>query len=315
MGQALGCYQVDQSNVAIKEQFGKFTDVLEPGCHCLPWCLGYQIAGGLLLRVQQLDVKYETKTKDNVFVNVVASVQYRVVADKASEAFYKLTNVRVQKAVDPEVAALLDDSDVSRFGSDVEDLEEGFIVQANLCEDKEDDEEKAHKSNGNNKHVLQVPAYATLAGDCGPLDGSSNGVTDVHCVVEKPRVRRLIDEQFDLLERQEYGIDDDNSDYDDYYGDYEENYRAEDESLAKKLNLSLSNHVMDNQELDGGGKYNVPAEGGEQEKNGEYRQMLVQAIHTCAIKFPEVASTVVHLLMDFVGDTNVASAMDVVICM
>jgi regulator of protease activity HflC (stomatin/prohibitin superfamily) len=63
MGQALGCYQVDQSNVAIKEQFGKFVDVLEPGCHCLPWCLGYQIAGGLSLRVQQLDVKCETKTK------------------------------------------------------------------------------------------------------------------------------------------------------------------------------------------------------------------------------------------------------------
>ncbi|KAK2365798.1 Protein hir2 [Trifolium repens] len=96
MGQALGCYQVDQSNVAIKEQFGKFVDVLEPGCHCLPWCLGYQIAGGLSLRVQQLDVKCETKTKDNVFVNVVASVQYRAVADKANDAFYRLTNTREQ---------------------------------------------------------------------------------------------------------------------------------------------------------------------------------------------------------------------------
>ncbi|CAL5361034.1 unnamed protein product [Camellia sinensis] len=51
----------------------------------------------------------------------------------------------------------------------------------------------------------------------------------------------------------------------------------------------------------------------DQEKNGEYRQMLVQAIHSCAIKFPEVASTVVHLLMDFLGDSNVASAIDVVV--
>ncbi|XP_015938020.1 coatomer subunit beta-1 [Arachis duranensis] len=57
----------------------------------------------------------------------------------------------------------------------------------------------------------------------------------------------------------------------------------------------------------------VKTQNGEQEKNGEYRQMLVQAIHSCAVKFPEVASTVVHLLMDFLGDTNVASAMDVVI--
>ncbi|EPS61596.1 hypothetical protein M569_13199, partial [Genlisea aurea] len=57
----------------------------------------------------------------------------------------------------------------------------------------------------------------------------------------------------------------------------------------------------------------VKTQSGELEKNGEYRQMLIQAIHSCAIKYPEVASTVVHLLMDFLGDSNVASAMDVII--
>ena len=51
----------------------------------------------------------------------------------------------------------------------------------------------------------------------------------------------------------------------------------------------------------------------EHEKNGEYRQMLVQAIHSCAIKFPEVASTELHLLMDFLGNSNVASAIDMVV--
>ncbi|XP_078430525.1 coatomer subunit beta-1-like [Wolffia australiana] len=57
----------------------------------------------------------------------------------------------------------------------------------------------------------------------------------------------------------------------------------------------------------------VKTQSGELEKNGEYRQMLVQAIHSCAIKFPEVAGSVVHLLMDYLGDSNVASAMDVVV--
>ncbi|KAL3650116.1 hypothetical protein CASFOL_006519 [Castilleja foliolosa] len=57
----------------------------------------------------------------------------------------------------------------------------------------------------------------------------------------------------------------------------------------------------------------VKTQSGELEKNGEYRQMLIQAIHSCAIKFPEVASTVVHLLMDFLGDNNVASAVDVIV--
>ncbi|KAJ3709376.1 hypothetical protein LUZ61_013081 [Rhynchospora tenuis] len=96
MGQALCCVQVDQSYVAIKESFGKFEEVLNPGCHFLPWVVGKQIAGYLSLRVQQLDVRCETKTKDNVFVTVVASVQYRALADKAEDAFYKLSNTRDQ---------------------------------------------------------------------------------------------------------------------------------------------------------------------------------------------------------------------------
>nr|GEU38690.1 coatomer subunit beta-1 [Tanacetum cinerariifolium] len=57
----------------------------------------------------------------------------------------------------------------------------------------------------------------------------------------------------------------------------------------------------------------VKTQSGELEKDGEYRQMLIQAIHSCAVKFPEVAGTVVHMLMDFLGDSNVASAMDVIV--
>uniref|UniRef100_A0ACD5XX29 Uncharacterized protein n=1 Tax=Avena sativa TaxID=4498 RepID=A0ACD5XX29_AVESA len=64
MGGVLGLVQVDQSTVAIKENFGKFNAVLEPGCHFLPWCIGDRIVGYLSLRVKQLDVRCETKTKD-----------------------------------------------------------------------------------------------------------------------------------------------------------------------------------------------------------------------------------------------------------
>jgi len=38
--------------------------------------------------VQQLDVKVETKTKDNVFINTVVSIQYQVLQEKVYEAFY-----------------------------------------------------------------------------------------------------------------------------------------------------------------------------------------------------------------------------------
>ncbi|CUA76303.1 Coatomer subunit beta [Rhizoctonia solani] len=44
----------------------------------------------------------------------------------------------------------------------------------------------------------------------------------------------------------------------------------------------------------------------------EYRQLLIQSIHVCAIKFSEVAASVVHALMEFLGDTNNPAAVDVV---
>ncbi|KAJ5481580.1 hypothetical protein N7475_000392 [Penicillium sp. IBT 31633x] len=48
------------------------------------------------------------------------------------------------------------------------------------------------------------------------------------------------------------------------------------------------------------------------EQNSEYRQILVQSIHSCAIKFSEIAASVVDLLMDFIADFNNNSAVDVI---
>ncbi|KAI0553419.1 Coatomer, beta subunit [Xylaria curta] len=50
----------------------------------------------------------------------------------------------------------------------------------------------------------------------------------------------------------------------------------------------------------------------EYEKNTEYRQLLIQSIHQCAIKFSEVAASVVDLLMDFIADFSNTSAVDVI---
>ncbi|KAF8092326.1 hypothetical protein N665_0417s0023 [Sinapis alba] len=96
MGNLLCCVLVKQSDVAIKERFGKFEKVLNPGLQFVPWVIGDYVAGHLTLRLQQLDVQCETKTKDNVFVTVVASIQYRVLVDKASDAFYRLSNPTTQ---------------------------------------------------------------------------------------------------------------------------------------------------------------------------------------------------------------------------
>src|SRR5215469_14982951 len=48
------------------------------------------------MRVQELPFKIETKTKDNVFVVIPVSVQYQVLADKVSDAYYKLTDPQKQ---------------------------------------------------------------------------------------------------------------------------------------------------------------------------------------------------------------------------
>ncbi|KAL0247175.1 hypothetical protein I308_104210 [Cryptococcus tetragattii IND107] len=48
------------------------------------------------------------------------------------------------------------------------------------------------------------------------------------------------------------------------------------------------------------------------DKNLEYRQLLIQSIHSCAIRFSEVAANVVYVLMDFLGDSNNPSAVDVI---
>ena len=49
-----------------------------------------RIAGKLSLKIQQLDVIIETKTKDDVFVKLKVSVQYKVIKEKVYDAFYKL---------------------------------------------------------------------------------------------------------------------------------------------------------------------------------------------------------------------------------
>lgn len=90
-----GFFTVKQQTNGIVEIFGKFSRVAKPGLNIkIP--IFEKVAGRINLRVKQLDVKVETKTKDNVFVHAVVSVQYFVLPDKVYEAFYKLQNPEIQ---------------------------------------------------------------------------------------------------------------------------------------------------------------------------------------------------------------------------
>lgn len=86
------CTCIDNGTVGFVEGCGKFQRVATPGFNCLnPLCCE-EMAGTLSLRVQQINVECETKTKDNVFVTLVVSVQYQVIAESLYEAFYRLTD-------------------------------------------------------------------------------------------------------------------------------------------------------------------------------------------------------------------------------
>ena len=80
---------VKQQSAAVIERFGKFVSTRHSGLQ-LKIPVIDRVAGKLSLRIQQLDVVIETKTKDDVFVKLKVSVQYKVIKDKVYDAFYKL---------------------------------------------------------------------------------------------------------------------------------------------------------------------------------------------------------------------------------
>jgi regulator of protease activity HflC (stomatin/prohibitin superfamily) len=82
---------VKQQSAAIVERFGKFVAVRQSGLQLKIPIIDI-VAGRLSLRIQQLDVVVETKTKDDVFVKLKVSVQFKVIKDKVYDAFYKLDN-------------------------------------------------------------------------------------------------------------------------------------------------------------------------------------------------------------------------------
>ena len=82
---------VKQQTAAVIETFGKFSSVRNSGLQ-LKIPLVQRIATRMNLKIQQLDVLVETKTKDDVFVKLKISVQFQVRSDKVYDAFYMLQN-------------------------------------------------------------------------------------------------------------------------------------------------------------------------------------------------------------------------------
>lgn len=90
-----GLFIVKQQTVAVIERFGKFVSSRQSGLQ-LKIPLIDRVAGRVSLRIQQLDVIVETKTKDDVFVHLKISVQFMIQREHVYNAFYKLQNPHEQ---------------------------------------------------------------------------------------------------------------------------------------------------------------------------------------------------------------------------
>ena len=84
-------FTVNTATVAVITRFGKFLRVAEAGLNCKTPYFD-SVAGMVSLRVNQITLTMETKTRDNVFVTIPISVQNRVRPEKVYDAFYKLSD-------------------------------------------------------------------------------------------------------------------------------------------------------------------------------------------------------------------------------
>jgi regulator of protease activity HflC (stomatin/prohibitin superfamily) len=91
IGCLLSFFTVSTAQVAIVTRFGKFLRVAEAGLNW-KWPFIDRVTGRMSLRVNQITLTMETKTKDNVFVTIPISVQNRVRPEKVYDAYYKLSD-------------------------------------------------------------------------------------------------------------------------------------------------------------------------------------------------------------------------------
>jgi regulator of protease activity HflC (stomatin/prohibitin superfamily) len=146
-----GCvfYTVREQQAGIIERFGKFVSAAKPG-------LGFKlpIVDNVFLvelRVQQLDVQVETKTKDNVFVSLNIGVQFFV--SDAEKAFYRLTNHRAQ---------------ISSYIFDVVRAEVPKLTLDNVFEKKDDIAEAVKKELDEAMSAFGYSIVKTLVTDIEP---------------------------------------------------------------------------------------------------------------------------------------------------
>jgi regulator of protease activity HflC (stomatin/prohibitin superfamily) len=168
-------FTVKTAQVAVVTRFGKFLYIAQPGLN-IKVPLIDMVAGRVSLRVNQITLTMETKTKDNVFVTIPISVQNRVRNEKAFDAFYKLADpvAQIRSYVEQVIlghvpSMTLDEVFASQSGIaaavkkelDVDMSEFGYeIVNVLVTDIVPDQKVKAAMNDINAAQREQVAAYA-----------------------------------------------------------------------------------------------------------------------------------------------------------
>lgn len=120
---------IQESEAGVVENCGRYNRVETAGCvFLMPFV--ELLAARVSLKIRYLEVGCETKTRDNVFVKVLVAIQYKVMDEKVSSAFYKLTDVRSQ------ITAYV--YDVVRSSIPKMDLDDAFASKSTVADSVRD---------------------------------------------------------------------------------------------------------------------------------------------------------------------------------
>eukprot|EP00922_Rhytidocystis_sp_ex-Travisia-forbesii_P029192 GHVS01042746.1.p1 GENE.GHVS01042746.1~~GHVS01042746.1.p1 ORF type:complete len:294 (-),score=33.21 GHVS01042746.1:608-1453(-) len=162
----MGCfYSVPNDKVYVVEQCGKFNKLGHPGLLILPFPCICKVAGRVSTRIGQIDVLVETKTNDNVFVQINISVQFVVRIDKVFEAHYCLQN------------------HVEQIRSYVFDVVRSTVPNQNLDEVFESKDEIATSVKQQLKQTMEGFGYTivkTLVTDINPDQRVKNAMNEIN---------------------------------------------------------------------------------------------------------------------------------------
>lgn len=161
------CVTVPQDKWYAVEKFGKYSNIIGPGLSCVGVdCCGACISfRSVTSRVEQNICQVRTKTKDNVFVNVIVAVQQSVIPDCAQDAMYKLSNVHAQ--IDSYV------SDVVRSQVPKMNLDEAF-------EKKDDISNACQEQLQNNMKTYGFEIHKALVTELQPDADVANSMNEIN---------------------------------------------------------------------------------------------------------------------------------------